>query len=264
MVELVSQILRNFDYALLLFIRVSGLIMPSPIFGRRNLPSIIKISFCILLTCLFFVSFPLPEGGVSARAPIEYFFMCFKELLFGLTMGFLLTMFFNIAIMAGQLMDMQIGFGMASVFDIQFNSQIPVAGNIMNLILLVLFFSMNGHLKLIEMIHTTIVQIPIGQVYLSPELALAIIGSFCQSFVLAIMLAMPLLASGIVLEMAMGVLLRAVPQMNMFVVGIPMKLLIGLIMLLIMIPAFTGFSEKIFNELFLAIGQTFSTFGAAA
>lgn len=264
MESLISQILGHFDYTLLIFIRVSGLIMPSPIFGRKNLPSVIKISFCVLLTVLFIGSFPFPDAGIQAAAPIEYFFMCLKELLFGLTMGFILTMFFNIAIMAGQLMDMQIGFGMASVFDIQFNSQVPVSGNIMNLILLILFFSLNGHLKLIEILYTTIERIPIGQVAVSVDLAAVIIEAFCQTFVLSVMLATPLIASGIVLEVAMGVLLRAVPQMNMFVVGIPMKLFIGLLVLLIMIPAFASFSDKIFNELFLAIGRAFSTFGVAS
>lgn len=264
MESLISQVLGHFDYTLLIFIRVSGLFMPSPIFGRKNLPSIIKISFCILLTVLFIGSFPFPEVGIRAATPVEYFFMCLKELLFGLAMGFLLTMFFNIAIMAGQLMDMQIGFGMASVFDIQFNSQVPVTGNIMNLILLILFFSVNGHLKLIEILHTTIERIPIGQVAVSVDLAAVIIEAFCQTFVLAVMLATPLIASGIVLEVAMGVLLRAVPQMNMFVVGIPVKLLVGLLVLLIMIPAFASFSDKIFNEVFLAIGRAFSTFGVAS
>lgn len=264
MAEIVNQISHHFDYALLLFIRVSGLILPSPIFGRRNVPSRIKIAFCVLLTYLFLSAFPAPEQGIDAPSLIGYFLMCVKELLFGLSLGFILTMFFDLVYSAGQLMDMQIGFGMISVYDVQNNSQVPVVGNMLNAILLILFFGVNGHLKLVSIIYTTLQTIPVGHVRISADLATAAMAVFAESFVLAVMVAMPLLASGVVMEIILGVLIRAVPQINMFVIGIPVKIFVGLVVLAASVPVFAGLSNTIFSDMFGAVEKLFETFGVAA
>lgn len=261
MADIVSQITAHFDYTLLMFLRVSGIIMPSPIFGRKALPNLIKIAFCVLLTFLFLSAFPFPEEGLSAGTTIGYFLMCLKELAFGLVLGFIMTMFFNLVFSAGQLMDMQIGFGIVSVYDIQNNSQVPVVGNLLSLILLILFYGANGHLKVIAILYSTIENVPIGHVMIGTNFVTAVCEAFTLSFVLAVMVAMPLIAAGIILELAMGVMIRAVPQVNMFVVGIPVKLFVGLIVLAVSIPVFVRFGNTIFNEMFGAVQKVFGTFG---
>ncbi|MGE4484079.1 MAG: flagellar biosynthetic protein FliR [Oscillospiraceae bacterium] len=261
MEEIVNQISGHFDYVLLLFLRVSGLIMPSPIFGRKNVPNRIKIAFCTLLTYLFLTACPIPEQGIEASTLLGYFLMCAKELLFGLSLGFVMTMFFDLVYSAGQLMDMQIGFGIVSVYDIQNNSQVPVVGNLLNIILLILFFGVNGHLKLVSIIYSTIERVPIGHVQINTDIAAVVMAVFAKSFVLAVMVAMPLLASGIVLEFIMGVLIRAVPQINMFVIGIPVKIFVGLLVLAASVPVFVGLSNTIFTAMFSAAEKVFDTFG---
>ncbi len=261
MAEIVSLITNNFDYALLLFLRVSGLVWPSPIFGRRTVPSLVKIIFICSLSFIFLLTFPAPEDGIVYGTVLEYILVCVKELLFGLAMGFVTTFFFNLVYSAGQIMDMQIGFGIVSVYDIQNNSQVPVMGNILNIVLVIVFFCVNGHLKLIAILHATFSKIPIGHVMLSVDFVTVMLEVFSLTFVLAIMVAMPILAAGIILEVAMGVLIRSVPQMNMFVVGIPVKILVGLLILLMSMPIFVNFSNTIFTEMFQSIEKVFSTFG---
>ncbi len=261
MTEIISLIMHNFDYMLLLFLRVTGLIWPSPIFGRKTVSAPIKIVFICSLTFIFMLSFPAPDEGVAYGTVLEYILICAKELLFGLAMGYVTTLFFNLVYSAGQIMDMQIGFGIVSVYDIQNNSQVPVMGNILNLVLLIVFFSVNGHLKLIAILHTTFEKIPVGHVMLSIDFIAVMLETFSRTFVLAIMVAMPILAAGLILEIAMGVLIRSVPQMNMFVIGIPVKILVGLIVLLISMPVFVNFSNTIFTEMFNSIGKVFNTFG---
>jgi len=256
--EIASLITDNFEYTLLLFIRASGLILPSPIFGRKTVPGPIKIAFISFLTLILLFALPASEGSIVYGTTLEYIIICIKELLFGLAMGFVTTIFFNLA---GQIIDMQIGFGIVSVFDIQNNSQVPIVGNLLNIVLLVVFFGVNGHLRLIEIFCKTFEMIPVGHVFISAGFATAMLEVFSLSFILAIMVAMPVLAAGLILEIALGVLIRSAPQMNMFVIGIPVKLLIGLLVLAVSLPAFVGFSNTIFTEMFKSIGQVFETFG---
>jgi flagellar biosynthetic protein FliR len=220
--EIISAFAYHYDYLLLLFLRVSGLILPSPIFGRRNLPNRVKI--VILCDTDYLVHGGTPVTGTLAYETLpEYVLLSIKELMFGLR-SVCQTIFFNLVYSAGQMIDMQIGFGIVSVYDIQNSSQVPVIGNLLNILLLIVFFSVNGHLKLVSILYATVEKVPVGHVQLSPDLVLAILEAFSLSFVLAVMVAMPIIASGMILEVVMGVLIRSVPQMNMFVVGIPLKL----------------------------------------
>ena len=258
---IIGLIANHFDYALLLFLRVSGLVWPSPLFGRKTTPALIKICFVCVITFLILTAFPPPEDGIAYGSTLQYAVLCFKELLFGLSIGYITTMFFNLVYSAGQIIDMQIGFGIVSVYDIQNNSQVPMIGNLLNIVLLTVFFCVNGHLRLLAILYNTFAEIPVGHVLLSMDFVSVVLKSFSLSFVLAVMVAMPILAAGIILEVAMGVLIRSVPQMNMFVIGIPVKILAGLIVLFISLPALIHFSDTIFTEMFQTIGKVFHTFG---
>jgi flagellar biosynthetic protein FliR len=176
-------------------------------------------------------------------------------------MGFVTTLFFNLVYSAGQIIDMQIGFGIVSVYDIQINTQVPVTGNILNVILLIVFFCVDGHLKLISILYFTFTKIPVGHVLLTMNFVSVMLEAFSLTCVLAVMVAMPILAAGIILEISMGVLIRSVPQMNMFVIGVPVKIVVGLLVLFISIPVFVGFSSTIFTEMFQAIEKVFGLFG---
>jgi flagellar biosynthetic protein FliR len=200
-------------------------------------------------------------GNLAYGTLPEYVLLCIKELMFGLSLGFVTTIFFNLVYSAGQMIDMQIGFGIVSVYDIQNSSQVPVIGNLLNILLLIVFFSVNGHLKLVSILYATVEKVPVGHVQLSPDLVLAILEAFSLSFVLAVMVAMPIIASGMILEVVMGVLIRSVPQMNMFVIGIPLKIAVGLVVLMASIPVFVGFTDQIFSDMFRAVGRVFDTIG---
>jgi flagellar biosynthetic protein FliR len=242
----------NLDSFILMFIRVSSLLMASPIFGRRTLPSMLKIGMCIMVTYAVFSADPAALA-VQYSGAIEFGLLCVKELLFGLVLGYVTTLFFSVVQTAGQIMDMQMGFGMVNVFDVNSNISVPVSGNLFNAILLVVFFGVNGHLQLIRILLATFSHIPVGQVALNPMIGLTALQVFALSFVLVVSVAMPLIASGLLGEVALGFIVRAIPQMNIFVVGIPLKIVLGLMMLLIMIPMFVSFSDVLFERMFESI-----------
>lgn len=247
----------HLDYVLLLFVRISGLLISSPIFGRKNVPNVAKIGFCAVLTIVFMNSLPIPQVYPEFVGVLDYALVLLRELSFGVAMGFVLTAIFSLTMTAGALMDYQIGFSMAGIYDYQMNTQTPLSGSLYNLIMLLLFLLYDGHLKLIEIIYKTIEAVPIGAAMAPPEILWVAAEVMTKSFVLSVMVAMPILAAGIMLEIAIGAMVKTVPQMNMFVVGIPLKIIVGLVVMLLTFTFFANFTKDIFDMAFNYIGMMF-------
>jgi len=260
MTSVINSILGSADYFILLVFRVGGLVFSSPIFGRVNIPALAKICLIVAISYLFFTVFP-QTVALEYSTLIGFALICALELLLGMALAFVTNVFFSVtAFTAGQLIDMQIGYGIVNVYDIQNNTQIPMMGNVLNLMMLIVFFAVDGHLKLIEMIYMTIDRMPIGTLILSPAIALTAAEIFIKAFLLGVMTALPVIASGLTLEFAFGMLMRAVPQIHMFVVGVPLKMLVGLIVFIVTLPVYAGFSIRIFEELFISADKMFATF----
>lgn len=263
MTEIVQSFFLNTDYFILLLFRVGALIVSSPIFGRVTIPRMVKIALAVSVTMMFFIWIP-PVADIQYTSLIGFTLICAKEVLIGVALAYVTNAFFSIAYTAGQLIDMQIGFGIVNVYDPQNNSQIPMTGNMLNLVLLIVFFMVNGHLRLVQIIYITLEKLPVGNVTLSPDIAMVALEVFTMSFTLGVMVALPVIASGLILEITFGALMRTVPQMNMFVVGIPIKILIGFVVIIAILPVYLNFSDRIFTEMFSGIESMFSTFLAAA
>jgi len=262
MTTMVNAVVGNADYFILLLCRVSGLVFASPIFGRVNIPSIAKIGLITSVSYLLFATFP-QSSDIQYTTLMGFTLLIAGELLLGMALAFVTNIFFSLtAFTAGQLIDMQIGFGIVNVFDAQNNTQIPMMGNVLNVMLILLFFAVDGHLKLIEMIYLTIERMPIGALVFSPNIGWTALEVFARAFLLGVMMALPILASGLTLEICFGMMMRAVPQIHMFVVGIPLKMLVGIIVFAATLPVFVGFSERIFEELFRSMVSMFANFVA--
>lgn len=254
MKAILDSVSQRLDLFMLMFVRVSALIVSSPIFGRKTLPNILKICFCLVVTYVLFI------GDSGARQPeysglFEFGVLVVMELLFGLVLGFVTTMFFSLVQTSGHYIDMQMGFGMVNVLDVQNNVSVPITGNLLNIVLLIAFFGVNGHLRLIQIIGNTFSVIPAGSVTLDPKIGMIALDVFILSFLLSVHVALPLIVSGLLVEVVMGFIVRAVPQINIFVVGIPLKILIGLVVLLLVMPVYVNFTDVIFDRMFESINQ---------
>ena len=260
MTTVFSDIIGSADYFILLVFRVGGLIVSSPIFGRVNVPVMAKIGFTVALGYLFFTIFP-QTTAITYSTLLGFVLICASELLLGMALAFVTNVFFSVAAFtAGQMIDMQIGFGIVNVYDVQNNMQAPVMGNLLNLMLLLLFFATDLHHRLIEMVYLTIERMPIGTLIFSPQVGAVALEVFMRAFMIGVMMALPILASGLTLEIILGVLMRAVPQIHMFVVGVPLKMLIGMLVFSVTLPVFAGFSSRIFESMFNGIERMFATF----
>jgi len=259
MTALVS-VIGNADYFLLIVLRVGGLVLSSPIFGRVNVPQIAKIGLVASLSFLFFTIFP-QTVALHYDTLFGFMLICAGELLLGMALAYITNIFFSLtAFTAGQLIDMQIGFGIVNVYDAQNNTQVPMMGNVINILFILMFFVVNGHIRLIEMVYLTIDRMPIGTLMFSANIGWTALELFMRSFLLGVMMALPIIASGLTLEIAFGMMMRAVPQLHMFVVGIPLKMLVGLSIFIIVIPVYVNFSERVFVEMFKGIEMMFANF----
>lgn len=165
-------------------------------------------------------------------------------------MGFVTTLTFSAIWTAGQILDTQIGFGIISTIDPQNNIQIPLMANFNNMLALLLFFTLDGHHKLIQIIFDSYDLVPLGGGVITKNLSMGMVKLFTDSFILSVKIAIPIIAASFLSEIAFGILARAVPQINVFIVQIPFKIFIGLVVLLIAVPFFIRGLNILFENMF--------------
>ena len=238
-------------YLLLMFLRVSGIFVLSPVLGRRNVPAPAKIGLSLLLSYIFLMAYPPPVTTSADMANIvSYVLLCGKELLVGLVLGYMTTLFFDVAVMAGQVMDVQIGFGMAQIYDPDMQAQVSLVGSLLNYGLLLYFFAANGHHALFVIMGRTFEALPVGQLVLQKDIVDVCVKAFGLAISMAVSVALPIIAAELILEIIMGIIMRSVPQLNIFVVGLSVKVLVGLLALMLFIPFFAAYGDKIFKSLY--------------
>jgi len=258
MAEIISAVIENLPVYLLAFVRISGMFLLSPIFGRRNIPARYKLSFALALTVITIP--PLMSGindpgiltGLDTGVSLVFALNVIKELMVGLLLGFVTLIFLNIAATAGQVIDVSMGLGIGSVFDPQTNMQMPLSGALLNTAIFIYFIISNGHLRLIRILNFSFTSVPLGQVNLNSELMMLLTSQFFLTFSLAVSLMLPIIAMTFIIESGMGILTRAIPQLHAYLVGIPLKIIVGFSVLLFLQPLYINFCDSIFEKLFMA------------
>lgn len=246
---LLGEVTSGFEIFLLVLVRMAGLFLMSPVFGRQNVPAYLKLGLSLFLTYLVFSNRFL-TNEMELWSFFEFGILVFREVLVGFVMGFLTTLVFSAILTAGQLIDTQIGFGIVNVIDPQSSIQVPMMGNFMNILALLVFFVLDGHHTLVKLIFGSYDLIPLGKATITQESTALVVKLFANSFVLALKIALPIVAITFLSEVAFGILVRTVPQMNIFIIGIPIKIFIGLIAILLFIPVYIGSLNGVFDGMF--------------
>lgn len=235
---------NNFMLFSLVVMRMAGFILLNPILGRRNVPAIIKTGFIMVLTyCVY--SFTDKTGFVPVQTPIEYGLILLKEFGIGYVIGFVISLFLYIIIFGGEIMDNQMGLSMSKIYDASSNASLSLSATLYNIMFMLLFFTMDCHLTLIRIMILSQDVVPFGAVTINSDLTSAIIQIFCQCTILAIKFSLPIVASEFLIEMGAGILMKTIPQINVFVVSIQAKVFIGMLMLLLLFSPFSGYIENL-------------------
>lgn len=234
-----APILDIWNIFLLVLVRITGMFFLSPIFGRRNIPVYFKAGFCFVITLLMANAIPMPD--LSAYQTLTaYVVLIAKELLVGLMLGFISYLLFSSIYIAGQLIDMRIGFGMVSVFDPLTNVQIPITADFYIVFATLFMLVSDAHHMLISAVHQSFELLPIGAAYFNGDILKQVVDLFFAIFLIGFKIAAPMTVAILITDLALGIISRAMPQMNVFMLGMPVKIILGFIIMLITIGAFKG------------------------
>lgn len=247
----------EFTYFLLIFARMSGCVFFNQIFGRGNLPVILKISLSLMLAITVYGILP-PADDIVITSLLEYGLIILREVFLGYIIGYIISMFFSIVVIGGEIIDLQIGMSMSKIYDPSSNVSMGISGSFLNAFLIFLFFSANGHLSLIQIFITSCKLINIGYFSIPQNLFLNMIEMLSQILIFSLKLALPILAVEIITEAGVGILMKAIPQIQVFSVNIQLKLFIGLFLMMILVPSFSTFLENVLTIMFETIENNLS------
>lgn len=241
------MLLNGIEVFLLVFVRMTGLFVIAPIFGRRNIPAYLKIGFSFILALILINTIQIPQPDYF-NSIYQYAYLIIREFVVGLTLGYISYMAFTAVYIGGQIIDMQIGFSMVNVLDPMSNIQVPVTASFYYLITMLAFLSVNGHHVLVKALFDSYSNIPVGAAVFSSDLMNDIIRIFGGTFVVGLKIAAPITAAILLADVAMGVISRTIPQMNVFVVGMPLKIALGLIIMMLTFPVLISFLGSLFDN----------------
>lgn len=221
--------MENYQFYILIFARVFGIFAFNPILSRNNVSSMVKVGTTVALTLIV--------GMTVEQIPIEFDSLPLfavaglKEVFVGLVLGFITQLFLSTILMSGEIMDMQAGLGMAKIYDPANGVQMPLFGSIMTYMFIMYYFAANAHLSYIKIFAISYDFIPVGFEKINTDIGLIIVTYFATILTLALKLAMPILVAELLLEICVGILMKAVPQIQVMVVNMQLKLLFGLLIL---------------------------------
>lgn len=251
--------IENWIAFLLVLMRMMGCILFNPILGRKNFPPLFRIGMALVLALTIYAYSGVQ--GIVITSAVEYIVLLLKEFIIGYVVGFVVNMVTYMIIFGGEIIDMQMGIAMSKIYDPNSNVSMSLSATYYNILFIFLFFLGNGHLTLIELFLYMERVIPYGQVVINPAVSEDVIEIFCQFTVLAMKFAFPILAIEFLLEMAVGILMKAIPQINVFVVNIQAKLLIGLVLIVVLFSPMVSFFEQVIETLFDAVNTVVITMG---
>lgn len=236
--------LERFDVFLLVLLRVGALMVVAPIFGHRHWLARAKVGLALMIAVVLFPMvadqpLDLPTGI------FPYAFLMVREVLMGVVLGFTVLLLFVAIQFAGQLAGLQMGFGIVNVIDPQSSNQVSIIGQFLNILAILLLLTLDGHHMILSGLVTSFETIPLGGVSFQDGLMFKLMDLTAQVFIIAVKISAPILMALFLVTAAMGVLARTVPQMNVFLIGFPLQIGVGLAALVIVLPLFSVFVERL-------------------
>ena len=219
--------------------RVSGFILFNPILGRTNVPAAFRSGMVLVLS--WFVMGVTRQEVPAPTGTVELLIHLLLEMALGFLLGMVVNFFFYIPQMAGFMTDLQMGMTMNQMYDPGAQANLSVTGMILNVLMTLLFFAAGGHLTLLRIFLTSEEIVPLGAVSIGLPAYQYLLELFIQCTVLAVKLCMPVMAAELIAQVGMGVLMKVIPQINVFAINIDLKVLVGLGLLFMLVVPFSEF-----------------------
>lgn len=255
----------SFPLFLLLLCRMTAFFVIAPVFNGNGVPLQFKVGLAALITLLA-MGGPFLSGQEQIAFDWTFPFLVMQEVVIGLSLGFIAVLFFTALQVAGMIIDVQMGFIIANVIDPQTGAQTPLMGSFKYLLAILVFLSLNGHHMLLDGVMASMQVAPVGRTPVfswdSGSLAQLMTVSFTEMFMLAVKIAAPIATSLFLVDVGLGVIARTVPQMNVFVIGLPVKIFTSFAVLLLVLPGFVWLFDRLFQQIAATMRELINTVGA--
>ena len=232
--------------------RMGGMIFAAPILGSRNYPLPAKIGLIFFTTLLVY---PFINSTITYDVSTFWGFaiLMVNELMIGLFIGLLISVYFNFIYFAGDVIDYHLGFSMVSVFNPLDETQIPVTANVFYVFSTLIFLQLNLHHELISARVASFSKIELGSFFKVTESFPLILDIVQESFVIGLQIAAPFMITVLISDIILGLLSKAMPGMNIFVLGMPFKIFFGLILMIILMPYLYEIFSQVLDAAFFFV-----------
>ncbi len=228
---MVEELLQRVPAYVLVFFRVSGMMIFAPLFGSNRIPRRVRVLLAVIIALAL-------AGGVSAPAslpetPWGLAVSIGGEMVFGIAMGMVLSFVFIAAQWAGEMIGQQMGLNLSETFDPQFGQHGSIIGDMYYFVALVVFLAVRGHHAMLRAVRASFDSLPLLSVGMDRTLLDLLIGLFMASTTLAIQLAAPVLVTLLVVDLSLGFVSKTMPQLNVMSAGLTLRSLVGMLVLIV-------------------------------
>jgi flagellar biosynthetic protein FliR len=247
---------------LLILIRISSFFVTVPLFSYRTIPTSHKVGLAVFLSWIMYYTIEIPPLQFDEY----YVLLILKEIAVGLLLGLIAFIVISAIQIVGGFIDFQMGFAIANVVDPQTGAQSPLMGQFLYIISLLFLLSVNGHHLLIDGIFYSYQTIPLDQLWVpfgDEDMLNHIITTFNSMFIVAFQMSLPIVGSLFLVDVALGIVARTVPQLNIFVVGMPLKILASFVMIIVMMSVFLMLVGNLFEQALYAMRGLMQIIGGA-
>ncbi len=247
--EELQFIVENINIYVLVFARIAGIFLMNPIISKANIPAMVRAALVLAVTVLITPVIQIPADYNPGT--FDFLLNFAKEIAVGFLLSYVFNVFYYMLMAAGDILDMNMGFGMAKVFDPATNMQSATVSHLLHILFMLYFFVTDSHLTLMNVAISSFDIVPVGMEGFSlmgaASFAIDLFGSI---FALAIKLAIPFIAAQLILEISLGILMKLIPQIHVFVINFQLKILLAIVLLFILASPIGTFIDNFILMLF--------------
>ncbi len=249
----------HWEYYLIIFVRVMGAMAFAPIFGNMTVTRRVRLFIGIAIAYVMISVHPYEPLNYTTF--IEYTIILIKELVVGITMGFTANITITIINTAGHFIDREMGFSMVSNFDSNFNSETTITAQFYNMLVMVIMLSTNMHYFIVSALADSYDLIPVGNVVIDTGMLYDTMIEYISTyFIITLRICLPILIATTITSVVLGVLAKTAPQMNMFVIGIQVKIFVGFTVLFITLQFLPTITNYVYEQMQIIVEKVLQVF----
>ncbi len=235
----------EYQSVLLVIVRITALFAAAPFLGDNAIPRMLKVGLGILTALLFLPLVDILPSSYQTAPGFTYAVL--REVMVGVTIGFVAKLLFIGIQFSGQFVSLQMGFAAAMLFDPSTEHNVPVLGEFYYIVAILLYLALGGHGFLFDALRESFEVIPLTGISYSSGFFRMLTGLSAEVFVIALKIAAPVFVTILIIDISLGLVARLVPQMNIFMFGFPLKIMTGMIIIIISMPLFGEMFQRLYQ-----------------